>query len=439
MDSIVNKTFQFHANITEKQVSSEGKRRIRGYASTKTQDRVGHIVEPEAFRGSIDRFIKNNPVLLWRHSSDRPIGKVVSASIEENGLFVEAEIITGEEWADKVWKWIQEGVIRAFSIGFIVKGTKEINVEGEKILVITDLDLLEISVVPIPANQETLFSIAKAIELGGSDLIEIKDKDIKDDIDIDVETKAVVPFQDLPTAPIDTPWSFTAADGNKILGDPPDWKRYKKAHVWWDPSKPEVKASYKLPIAKMFGNTLKAVWRGVAAAMAALLGARGGVDIPAQDRRGVYNHLVKYYKKFDKEPPEFKENGEVIFKSGELEILESMFFGDKEVLEAEIRENIEREYKEKIEELKAELEELKEGRVLSRANRERIQKTINYMNECVTMLSELLEMTDNDKKEEEEVEEEARLDELKELISTLQKNVIEEIEYTKKVNEKLFL
>ena len=41
--------------------------------------------------------------------------------------------------------------------------------------------------------------------------------------------------------------------------------------------------------------------------MAALMGARGGVDIPTQDRRAVYNHLARHYRQFKREPPEFTE------------------------------------------------------------------------------------------------------------------------------------
>jgi glutamine synthetase type III len=39
--------------------------------------------------------------------------------------------------------------------------------------------------------------------------------------------------------------------------------------------------------------------------MATLLGARGGVDIPAEDRRNVYEHLARHYREFDEEPPEY--------------------------------------------------------------------------------------------------------------------------------------
>ena len=72
----------------------------------------------------------------------------------------------------------------------------------------------------------------------------------------------------------------------------------KKMCTWFNSEKPDLKSSYKLPHHKAEGH--KAVWRGVAASMAALLGARGGVKIPEEDRKGVYNHLKKHYKQFDK-------------------------------------------------------------------------------------------------------------------------------------------
>ena len=47
--------------------------------------------------------------------------------------------------------------------------------------------------------------------------------------------------------------------------------------------------------------------RHLTAAMAALLGARGGVDIPSSDRREAYNHLARHYRELQMEPPEFHE------------------------------------------------------------------------------------------------------------------------------------
>jgi hypothetical protein len=66
------------------------------------------------------------------------------------------------------------------------------------------------------------------------------------------------------------------------------------------------------------------VWRGIAAAMAVLMGGRGGVDIPSSDRQGVYNHLAGHYKQFDKEPPPLRsrQDGDVEWRMFDLETVD---------------------------------------------------------------------------------------------------------------------
>ncbi len=123
------------------------------------------------------------------------------------------------------------------------------------------------------------------------------------------EVRAVVPFQDHPLAPLDTEWSWDADAGNEVLGDPPDWKRYESVHVYMDPEKAETREGYKLPIAKVIEGRIHAVFSAVVAALGALNGARGGVDIPADERQAAYDHLVKYYEKAGKEPPALMEMG----------------------------------------------------------------------------------------------------------------------------------
>jgi hypothetical protein len=118
--------------------------------------------------------------------------------------------------------------------------------------------------------------------------------------------RAVVPFGDLPLADGDTEWSWTASEQDSVLGDPPDWDRYRSVHVWYDADNTEVKSGYKLPIGRDFDGTLRAVPRAIYAAMAAVNGARGGVDIPEDEREGAYSHLAKYYSKMDEEPPAFR-------------------------------------------------------------------------------------------------------------------------------------
>ena len=83
-------------------------------------------------------------------------------------------------------------------------------------------------------------------------------------------------------------------------------KRRIAGHFAWSPElPPERFTDLKLPHHRPSDG--RVVWRGVVAAMAALLGARGGVDIPENERRAVYDHLASHYRQFDEEPPEFRE------------------------------------------------------------------------------------------------------------------------------------
>jgi len=162
------RTFQFHMKLVE---SGDGARRIEGYASTRDLDRTGEIVEPGAFADSLTEFMAN-PVLTYMHDWSNPIGKVVEARIDEVGLFIRAEI---SETAEKVWKLIREGILRAFSIGYEVVEEKVVGGINH----ILRLRLYEVAVVSIPANRRALFSVSKGLSMGNDLVEEAAGKDAK--------------------------------------------------------------------------------------------------------------------------------------------------------------------------------------------------------------------------------------------------------------------
>ena len=128
-------------------------------------------------------------------------------------------------------------------------------------------------------------------------------------------TEAAVASHETPKAPEEYQWDadeaeqrirrWASSDGSGEK-ERIDWARYRQAYAWYNNEDPENFGSYKLPHHDIVDGEFRVVWRGVAAAMAALMGARGGVDIPPADRQGVYNHLVRHYAQFDKEPPSFE-------------------------------------------------------------------------------------------------------------------------------------
>ena len=111
--------------------------------------------------------------------------------------------------------------------------------------------------------------------------------------------RGVIPYKKYPLAPEGQAWDASAQVRRAEVDD------LKKMCTWFDSENPDIKGSYKLPHHTADGY--KTVWRGVAAAMAVVFGARGGLKGKAVgDRRGIYNHLKKHYADFDKEAPEFR-------------------------------------------------------------------------------------------------------------------------------------
>jgi len=156
---IKNKVIYFNSRFTTKAADQEDDAiTIEGYASTNDVDRVGDVVPTSVWEKGLKNYLKN-PIILAYHNHQMPVGKMVEHRVDERGLWIKATI---SDAADNVYKLVRKGILSAFSIGFRVKDA-EYNSAAE-VFLIKDLELHEISVVSIPANQNTLFSLAKAFE-----------------------------------------------------------------------------------------------------------------------------------------------------------------------------------------------------------------------------------------------------------------------------------
>tara|TARA_S200002703_G_scaffold19061_1_gene15522 strand:+ start:4041 stop:6749 length:2709 start_codon:yes stop_codon:yes gene_type:complete len=158
----MNKTFYLNSSFETKAVTKKSKSlKIAGYANTTTKDRANDIVTAEAWAKGVDHYRKN-PVLLYQHKHDNPIGRVENIKVDRKGIFVEAAVSEAAEKNHGVQTLIKDGALKSFSVGFRVKDGKY-NRDDDSML-ITDVELLEISVVSVPCNQESLFSIRKSFE-----------------------------------------------------------------------------------------------------------------------------------------------------------------------------------------------------------------------------------------------------------------------------------
>jgi HK97 family phage prohead protease/HK97 family phage major capsid protein len=136
----------------------EGSVYISGYASTNDTDRQGDVVPTNVWEKGIANYLKN-PVILAYHDHSEPVGRMVEHKIDAKGLWIKARISTA---AEEVYNLVKDGVLTAFSIGFRIIDA-EYNAAAE-LFVVKELELHEISVVSVPANQNTLFSLSKAFD-----------------------------------------------------------------------------------------------------------------------------------------------------------------------------------------------------------------------------------------------------------------------------------
>jgi len=307
--------------------------------STKTKDRAGDIMEPGGMK--FENY-KKNPVVLWAHDyKGRPIAKTLWIKVQGDKVIAKPRF-ANTDLANEVFELYKGGFLNAWSVGFIPEDF-EPNKEkqGDKIdgYKVRTWELLEYSAVPVPANPEALSNAyqkgevklspvtVKALGLetkaatwkycvckecgyyeehkAGKPCQEIKCPECGTPLmgsNEKPKTKGVLPYKDLGKEDEGAAWDGPKEVATASVDD------LKLMCAWVDPEHADVKQGYKLPHHR--ASSHKAVWRGVAAAMAALLGARGGAAIPDADKKGVYNHLAKHYKDFDKEAPEFKEYSE---------------------------------------------------------------------------------------------------------------------------------
>jgi HK97 family phage prohead protease len=138
----MNKKF---TDLKVKQIHDDGKI-TAAVASTDTRDRDGEVIKAEGWE--LDTFRKQ-PRLLWSHSpQELPIGRVDNIGVVGGKLLFDAVFAIKENpFAKKVFDLMKGGFLNTFSVGFLPKDNET-------------QELLEISVVNIPANPEAMSTLA---------------------------------------------------------------------------------------------------------------------------------------------------------------------------------------------------------------------------------------------------------------------------------------
>ena len=129
--------------------------------------------------------------------------------------------------------------------------------------------------------------------------------------------QGVVPYKATPAMPEGSDWDGDAArkslegwasgGGDLDLDNGGQRSKYQQGFTFVHDDGTTL-ANYSLPHHEVVGGSLKVNRHGVSAAIAAVNGARGGVDMSESERRGAYDHLARHLKAMDLEPPEFRQS-----------------------------------------------------------------------------------------------------------------------------------
>lgn len=132
---------------------------ISGYASVfNVKDGYNDVTLRGAFAAAVDNFkAGRRPKLLWQHDASTPIGVIEEMYEDEYGLFIRCRLLLEVEKAREVYALLKGGAIDGFSIGYKIKDSCFYN--GARYL--SDIELLEISIVTFPACKEATIENVK--------------------------------------------------------------------------------------------------------------------------------------------------------------------------------------------------------------------------------------------------------------------------------------
>ena len=136
-----------------------------GYGSVfGVKDSYSDIVIKGAFTNSLNKWKEKGrlPALLWQHKMDEPIGYYTKMVEDENGLYLEGQLLIDDDpLAKRAHAHMRAKSLSGLSIGYVLN---DYDYDKEKsAFILKDIDLWEVSVVTFPANDEARIDNVKSI------------------------------------------------------------------------------------------------------------------------------------------------------------------------------------------------------------------------------------------------------------------------------------
>ena len=165
-------------------------------ASTAKSDRENDIIQPD---GWVLEHFKDGGPLLWGHDQSKlPIGRILWVKVDDGRLIGKAKFNGQTQLSTDVEKLVRSGDLAALSVGFRPVDMK-MNNEGGRTF--TKQELLEISVVNVPANPDAIIHSIKSMEIKSTNLIKaiMENKEEKETVDECIDRKIPIIMEENPT------------------------------------------------------------------------------------------------------------------------------------------------------------------------------------------------------------------------------------------------
>jgi uncharacterized protein len=145
--------------LDTKQVTETGE--FEGYGSVYGNlDNGSDIVKAGAFDESLRTKPAAKVKMLWQHDTHSPIGVWSQLSSDSKGLYCRGKLLLNTQGGKEAHEFMLAGAVDGLSIGYQTKEYEYDNDTGIRTL--TKVNLMEISVVTFPMNEQSTISAVKA-------------------------------------------------------------------------------------------------------------------------------------------------------------------------------------------------------------------------------------------------------------------------------------
>lgn len=266
-----------YRKLVRAQITALGDREVEIVMSTAALARDGHVLLPGGCH--LDNY-RANPIALWSHDPDKPIGNVENIVVGPDQISARAVFAPEgiSHKADEICGLTKAGVIRAVSVGFDPIDMEPLDPKkprgGQRIAA---WDLLELSFVSLGADVAALVTARQHRGANGEETM----------VEWKVGAKRGLPIED------NDAWDGDAAEASIFEwagGDDFDPAKARQGFLVYDADKPKERGSYKLPIAHAVDGELK-VPKGAIRAAASRL---PDTDIPDDVKKDAGEALDAY-------------------------------------------------------------------------------------------------------------------------------------------------